>query len=65
MRLHSKVKPFKKEIVFRIYDITFKGVTPNVNEIFIIYALSNNKFKKPDELFKGDIFELRKSTIKA
>lgn len=62
MRLHSKIKPFKKEIVFKIYDITFKGVTPNVNEVFVIYALSN---KKPYELFRGDIFELRKSTIKA
>jgi hypothetical protein len=29
MKLHRKVKQFKRVILYKIYDITFKGFSPN------------------------------------
>lgn len=32
MNLHRKVKKNKRAIIYRIYDITFKGVSSNLQE---------------------------------
>ena len=32
MNLHRKVKQTKRAILYKIYDITFKGLSPNLNE---------------------------------
>lgn len=43
MKLHRKVKQFKRVILYKIYDITFKGVSPNLSEEFKIYDLSEER----------------------
>lgn len=30
MKMHRRVKQFKRVILYKIYDITFKGVSPNL-----------------------------------
>lgn len=40
MKLHRKIKQSKRAILYKIYDITFKGISPNLKEEFIIYDLS-------------------------
>lgn len=55
MKLHRKVKQFKRVILYKIYDITFKGVSPNLSEEFKIYDLSEER----DEHLKEDRDELQ------
>jgi hypothetical protein len=43
MKMHSKIKQFKRVILYKIYDITFKGVSPNLKEEFVIYDMSDDR----------------------
>lgn len=43
MNLHRKVKQYKRVILYKIYDITFKSLTPNLKEVFSIYDHSRGQ----------------------
>lgn len=63
MKLHMKVKQLKRTILYKIYDITFKGYTPDLKEQFTIFDITEGKENK-QQIMKGNIYELRKSIIK-
>lgn len=63
MKMHSKIKQFKRVILYKIYDITFKGVSPNLKEEFVIYDMSDDRVSD-QELLRGNIYELRNSIIR-
>lgn len=45
MNLHRKVKQ-KRVILYKIHDIKFKGLTPDLEEIFTIYDISKTYLKQ-------------------
>lgn len=56
MNLHRKVKEEKRSIIYRIYDIVFKGITPDLREEFTLYDVTGDKKEQPEELIRGNIF---------
>ena len=43
MNLHRKVKESKRVVIYRIYDIKFKGISPNLAEEFVITDITGDK----------------------
>lgn len=50
--------------MYRIYDITFKGLPQTLCEQYTISAISRDKAEGNEVLMKGNIFDLRKMMIK-